>query len=131
MRFRRITRWLALLALFLYGAAPALACLNPVPTAGACRPEKAHTCACRADAHAGSDCCCGEERSGSDCRLESAPCGSPAAPVSAVPSVSYPLAALSPGGHPAAALLITRGSRVAATAPRQRASSPPLPPPRA
>jgi hypothetical protein len=57
--------WGAIVALLVYGVAPALACLLPHRAAPAvCLVARVHTCSCRPDPHAARSCCCGSPSHG-------------------------------------------------------------------
>lgn len=78
--WRHKTGWIALVAVLLYGLAPALAAFRPgvkAPVQCSTRPQEEHRCACRMDPHTAGECCCKPEQAEGGCRLTATPCEEP------------------------------------------------------
>jgi hypothetical protein len=128
--WRRITGWLALLGVILYGLTPAFACLAPRAAPMACLTAAVHQCACRPDPHGEKSCCCAEKNAATDCGVSKLPCDGGSAPEAARTVTVNPL---SPAPAGISILRLTRVRKAApwrSPSPRALAADPTVPPPR-
>lgn len=89
--WRRITGWLALLSVILYGLLPSMAACAVRPAPAQCVVVKDHVCSCRPQPHVLGDCCCGDHGDNT-CALGKLPCDSGPALDGTLSALSHPLA---------------------------------------
>jgi len=128
-RARRRLAGLAVLAVVVYGIAPALANVRRAAPPAMCLAEAVHRCACGAD-HDPSACCCAEENAAD--RMTCAPCGQQdAGKLAALWTTSDPLHAQAARPRVDAPRSAARVGELIVPPASRRAADVPTPPPRA
>lgn len=89
--WRRITGWLALLSVILYGLLPSVAACAARPAPAQCVLVNDHACSCRPEPHVLGDCCCGDHGANS-CAIGKLPCDGGPTQDGSLSALAHPLA---------------------------------------